>query len=810
MIGASATSVNETIHEALAKATAAVEQVGVSRWSFTLSNGKPLKATGRIEDGWFLLDAALHTGKKRRPIARARVWELLCCNASIPWGGKFALSPGGRSIRLRAEIPMLDDEVDLAARIGNVCAGLKAALRMFRRKKTARHARSFAPRSDVCRAEDKVDLPGLLTESGWPFAERSGGALAVELDVPDAFYQATVEEQKHQGVRARAAQPTSHCLPKLCGGDVELGNFVQKLDRPGGTGYEASRALLPEIAGLPQGGSYQGRCNCASCRARRLSEDADVWGTNTSGSDTVAGFYVPQDWGRKYLPSNGGCAYIDLNHLELCLPEVLSAYDHVAAWHAMLRIARDALDRANEKLPEGRKIQVLVNNSDGQGNSYGSHMNFLISRRCFDNIFERKLHHMLFLASYLASSTVFAGAGKVGSEAGNAPVDFQLSQRADFYKTLTGPQTTHHRPIVNSRDEPLCGHYWGGSPSGRTRHMARLHVIFFDSTLCHVSSLLKIGVTQIILAMLEQEYVAPGLILDDPLRAVIRWSHDRTLRAKCRLLSGAEHTAVELQLALLEKARRFVDSGRTDGIVPHARDIMALWQDTVLKLKAGDFAALAPRLDWVLKLSILERAMSQRGLDWESPELKHLDHLYSSLSEGLYWAYERSGVVQKVVSDAEVERFVHEPPDNTRAWLRAHVLRRADPATIRDVDWDAIRFKVRDERRGFWSSYSYYTLAMDDPLRFTKVECESALNEAASLEDALQSLSPEQTDCFGRPLAKTKAAVTDDSFVPQTLYLPAAADEVAEVPDDGTVGPKYAAPEHQKGGADHETAGKKT
>lgn len=216
MIGASATSVNETIHEALAKATAAVEQVGVSRWSFTLSNGKPLKATGRIEDGWFLLDAALHTGKKRRPIARARVWELLCCNASIPWGGKFALSPGGRSIRLRAEIPMLDDEVDLAARIGNVCAGLKAALRMFRRKKTARHARSLAPRADVCRAEDKVDLPGLLTESGWPFAERSGGALTVELDVPDAFYQATVQEQKHQGVRASVELAAADSWPKEC------------------------------------------------------------------------------------------------------------------------------------------------------------------------------------------------------------------------------------------------------------------------------------------------------------------------------------------------------------------------------------------------------------------------------------------------------------------------------------------------------------------------------------------------------------------------------------------------------------------
>ena len=47
-----------------------------------------------------------------------------------------------------------------------------------------------------------------------------------------------------------------------------------------------------------------------------------------------------QDWGRRFLTSNGGCVYIDLNHLELCLPEVLSAADFVAAWHAMLLVAR--------------------------------------------------------------------------------------------------------------------------------------------------------------------------------------------------------------------------------------------------------------------------------------------------------------------------------------------------------------------------------------------------------------------------------------------------------------------------------------
>ena len=42
----------------------------------------------------------------------------------------------------------------------------------------------------------------------------------------------------------------------------------------------------------------------------------------------------------------------------------------------MLRIMRGALDQRQRRPQPDRRIQVLVNNSDGQGNSYGSHTNF--------------------------------------------------------------------------------------------------------------------------------------------------------------------------------------------------------------------------------------------------------------------------------------------------------------------------------------------------------------------------------------------------------------------------------------------------
>ena len=81
----------------------------------------------------------------------------------------------------------------------------------------------------------------------------------------------------------------------------------------------------------------------------------------------------------------------------------------------MLLVARTAMDRANAEARQGR-IQVLVNNSDGLGNSYGSHLNFLLSRGAYENIFHRKPHQLAWLASYQVSSIVLTGQGKVGAE----------------------------------------------------------------------------------------------------------------------------------------------------------------------------------------------------------------------------------------------------------------------------------------------------------------------------------------------------------------------------------------------------------
>ncbi len=531
---------------------------------------------------------------------------------------------------------------------------------------------------------------------------------------------------KKNGKRKEA----SGVIPKLCGGDIELGNFILGRKARGSTSFEASRAALSEIDGLPgEERSRSTACDCEMCqRSRTLGANG-----RTSISESRVGFN-PQDWGRKYLPANGGCVYIDLEHLELCLPEVVSAWDWVACWQAMIRISQRAMRAANEKMPRGQKLQLLANNSDGRGNSYGSHLNFLISRRAWDNIFHRRIHQMLYLASFQASSIVYTGQGKVGSENDVADVEFQLSQRADFFERLVGSQTTTNRPIINSRDESLCGD---------TEEMARLHVIFFDNTLCHAATLLKVGVMQIILAMIEAGRVNVNLILDDPVESLTRWSHDPQLETRAAMTSGKHITAVELQMLFLEEAKEFVQSGACCGAVPRAEEIIALWEDTLLKLAAKDFDALASRLDWVLKLAILQQVINERPeLSWDSPEIKHLDHLYSSLDEeeGLYWVYERGGLVERVVADERIEHFTASPPEDTRAWTRAMLLRAVERDAIADVDWDEIRFRVEAQR----FRAKYRRLEMSNPLGMTRAVAESAFERSETLDELLDALETQE------------------------------------------------------------------
>jgi hypothetical protein len=177
--------------------------------------------------------------------------------------------------------------------------------------------------------------------------------------------------------------------------------------------------------------------------------------------------------------------------------------------------------------------------------------------------------------------------------------------------------------------------------------------------------------------------------------------------------------------------------------------------------------SLAPRLDWVLKLMAIERAMEQSpNLSWDSPQIKVIDHLYSSLDDdGLFRAYEASGFTEQLVTPERIAHFSTNPPSDTRAWTRTMLLRRAieDRVEVNTVDWDRITFRIKGRHN--WPSYR--TIAIADPLGFTQAHAESSTNVLTSM-----TCSTDWNRCpSATPLSTTQSQSTKQRREPQCAFF---------------------------------------
>src|SRR5256714_12004570 len=75
---------------------------------------------------------------------------------------------------------------------------------------------------------------------------------------------------------------------------------------------------------------------------------------------------------------NGARYYVDHAHPEYSTPECASARQLVVHDRAGERIVERSLDALHRTLPPGQRVSVYKNNTDGKGNSYGTHENYLV------------------------------------------------------------------------------------------------------------------------------------------------------------------------------------------------------------------------------------------------------------------------------------------------------------------------------------------------------------------------------------------------------------------------------------------------
>jgi Pup amidohydrolase len=411
--------------------------------------------------------------------------------------------------------------------------------------------------------------------------------------------------------------------------------------------------------------------------------------------------------------TNGARFYVDHAHPEYSSPECSNARDLVIWDKAGERILEDAARRAEQTLPEGSRVLIHKNNTDGKGAAYGTHENYLVPR---DVPFGRLTRE---LQPFFVSRPVFTGAGRLGSEL-DEQVHFQLTQRADFFEVEVGLETTLKRPIMNTRDEPHA------DPEA----YRRLHVINGDANLCEVATFLKVGTMMLVLDMIEDGALPPMAALRRPVQAFHAVSHDVACTRPLELEDGSTMTALEIQGHYLEAAKRYLKDRELD---PITADVLSRWE-AVLTTAEADPRALAGQVDWATKLELLEGYRDRHGLDWDHDRLKMVDLQYHDVrrDKGLHQRLAARGRVERLVAESEIAHAVDHPPEDTRAWFRGECLRRFRDQVVA-AGWDALIFDTGAD--------ALQRVPMMEPGRGTRAHVGDLLDSVSGVDELLAHLT---------------------------------------------------------------------
>ncbi|WP_323099902.1 depupylase/deamidase Dop [Intrasporangium sp. YIM S08009] len=415
--------------------------------------------------------------------------------------------------------------------------------------------------------------------------------------------------------------------------------------------------------------------------------------------------------------TNGARYYVDHAHPEYSSPEVTLPRDAVTWDRAGDAVALESV-RLLASRPGQAPVNLYKNNADGKGQSYGTHENYLMPRR---TPFADIVRHLI---PFFVTRQVICGAGRVGLGVDSRGAGYQISQRADFFETEVGLETTLKRPIINTRDEPHA-------VADRYR---RLHVIIGDATHLDVSTLLKVGTTSLVLGMIEDGHLAADWSVRRPVAALQAVSHDPGLTERVELVDGRTMTALDVQWMYLEAARKWLDARGDDPVPEATTEVMTLWEDVLTRL-GSDVWSAARMVDWVAKLRLLEGYRSRDGLAWDDHRLAAIDIQWADVrpEKGLVHRLRDRGSTLELVTPEQVRAARTMPPEDTRAWFRGECVRRFTPHVF-SASWDSVVFDVPGHA-------SLQRVPILDPERGTRAQVGGLLEESEDVAALLRGLA---------------------------------------------------------------------
>lgn len=419
------------------------------------------------------------------------------------------------------------------------------------------------------------------------------------------------------------------------------------------------------------------------------------------------------------LLQNGGRFYVDGAHPEYSTPECTNPRDAVLFEKAGDTIVDTCRRVANTQLDKPEQLVLYKNNSDGKGNSYGYHENYLISRSVpFETITK-------YIVPFLVTRQIFAGAGKVGCEERNRDVRYQISQRADFFKVLMDLNTMVKRPIVNTRDEPHAD----------ARLFRRFHVIIGDANMSEYTTYLKLGTASLVMSMIENGIDIKRVEIEDPVSAIKEFSYDTSLKVKVKMADGRYLSAIEIQKEYLSAAKEFsglLQNGQQDA------DLISRWEDVLDRL-AADPMSLSTKIDWIIKKKLINTYLDKKGLSWDSPRARAMDLQYHNIdkAKGLYFTLERAGRTERIVTDQEIGKAMKYGPEDTRAYFRSACINKFGNS-VYAASWTSVLVKPEN---GDSEEVTIKKIPIIDPCKGTKDLVGELIASSATVKELLEKLT---------------------------------------------------------------------
>lgn len=255
-------------------------------------------------------------------------------------------------------------------------------------------------------------------------------------------------------------------------------------------------------------------------------------------------------------------------------------------------------------------------------------------------------------------------------------------------------------------------------------------MIVGDANLCEVATLLKLGTTAIVLAMVEDGALDDGISLADPVQALQKVSWDTKLSAPLLLEDGRTATALDLQWELLESAQKYLlemGDEMVGGAV--AGEVVGRWEGVLTALENSP-SELFGVVDWVTKRGLLDGYRERHGLESTDIRMAAMDLQYHDLRPERS-LFARVGA-ERVVDLDEAIRAVDDPPADTRAYFRGRCLQRW-PDQVVAANWDSMVFDTGDD--------TLRRVPMMEPARGTSDHVGTLLDECHTVTELLDRLS---------------------------------------------------------------------